>query len=107
MTQGEKDGQRRLPRPRFSAPLEHTGEIVRERSSGDPLLGPVDDPVLLVLSLRRRASKSRDVGSCERLRDGEGDELLSSEDGRDDFGLEFLRAEVEDGRELYTHAQGK
>lgn len=73
--------------------------LIRKRAVRDPLLRPVDDPVLPVVRLDGPALQARDVAARERLRDRERDELFAGEDLGEDLGLHRGGAVVEHGRE--------
>lgn len=73
------------------------GEVVGERAVRDPLLRAGDDPfVAVAFGVRLHAA---DIAAGEGLADGKTDELFAVEHLGDNLGLEFWRAEVEDGRE--------
>eukprot|EP00754_Rhynchopus_humris_P038447 Rhum_TRINITY_DN21064_c0_g1::Rhum_TRINITY_DN21064_c0_g1_i1::g.173056::m.173056 len=72
---------------------------VGERGVRDPLLRTVHDVVLAARRLLRRAAQRRNVGSDERLRDGERADRLAPEAGLHVLLLHGRGAEVEDGRQ--------
>lgn len=74
-------------------------EVIRERPIRDPLLRPVDDPLLAILRLNCSSLQPKDVGTGLGLRYGEANKLLGLEDLGNDLGFELVGAEVEDGWE--------
>jgi len=71
--------------------------LIGVHAASDPLLGPVDDPVLPVLSLLGVGLETKHVRSGMSLRNGEANEFLSGKDFGKHFLLQFLRTEVHDG----------
>lgn len=73
--------------------------LIGVHAASDPLLSPIDDPVLPILCLLGVGVEAEHVRSSMSLGDGETNEFLSGEDFGEHFPLQFFRAEVHDGRE--------
>src|SRR4051812_38107060 len=84
--------------------LTSHSKVIRKGTVGDPLLGTIDNPVLAIFGLGRRAVQAGDVGAGKCFGDGERDEFLGLEDFGDDACLEFIRTKVDDGWETNDHA---
>lgn len=59
-----------------------------------PFLCAIDDVVLAIFSLGSSGAKASDIGSGKCFGDGEGDEFLSAENGRNDLLADLGMAEV-------------
>jgi hypothetical protein len=73
--------------------------LIGIHAASDPFLGPINDPVLPVLSLLGVGLETKHVRSGVSLGNGEANEFLPGKDFGEHFLLQFLRTEVHDGRE--------
>ena len=73
--------------------------LIGVHAASNPLLGPVNDPVLPVLGLLGVGLETKHVRSGVSLGNGEANEFLSGKDFGKHFLLQFLGTEVHDGWE--------
>ena len=82
--------------------LHEIGQVLRlligEHAASNPLLGPVNDPVLSVLGLLGVGLETKHVRPSVGLGNGEANELLPRKDFGKNLPLQFLGTKVHDGR---------